>query len=141
MKAHSLVAALLFAAPALAAPPPIPTPRPLEEISCSFTEPFINVDWSEATGRVRIVDAMKIEWDENGRVINDNAETKEGFAKVRTGKNTFEIRNSKGEVAVHLTLDFNGNNGMSDVITPYSGVMGSLHGGCSSSYYEDQILE
>lgn len=120
---------------------PIPTPRPNEVISCSFTEPFFSIEWNEATGQVKRVDSTTMEWDEKGNVIKENAAIKEGFAKVRTGENTFEIRNAKGEVAVRLTLDFQGNDGMSDTITPYSGIVGAFHGGCSSNYYADKTLE
>jgi hypothetical protein len=121
---------------------PIPTPRPMELIRCSFTEPFFTVEWNEATGKVKTVEADEVEWDENGNVIDDHAVIKEGFAKIRTGENTFDIRNAKGEVAVKLTLDFDGNDGMSDTITPYTGLFGSsLYGGCSSNYYKDKTLE
>lgn len=157
MKAPVVLAALLISAPALAQNPrleripvptprpslniPIPTPRPMELITCSFTEPFFSVEWNEASGQVKTVHASNMEWDDKGNVTKENAEIKEGFSKVRTGQNTFEIRNDKGEVAVRLTLDFNGSDGMSDTITPYSGLIGPHHGGCSSNYYANKTLE
>jgi hypothetical protein len=120
---------------------PVPTPRPNELITCSFTEPFFTIEWNEATGQVKRVDAHEMEWDDKGNVVKDNAVITEGYSKVKVGENTYDIRNAKGDVAVRLVLDFQGNDGMSDVITPYTGRAGTLYGGCSSNRYTNKTAE
>ena len=111
---HLLIAAFAFTGLAAQA----------DIIKCSFTEPFINVEYSMTQSALRTVDM------EGKKTI-----TKSVSFQI-LGAGSFELRNKNGNTIMRLELNNKGSDGMSDRIYPYESqwLTKGLWGGCTSNF-------
>ena len=110
-----LLIALTLALPAIAQ---------ADIIKCSFTEPFINVEYSMTQSTLRTVDM------EGKKTVTKNV----SFQILGAG--SFELRNKYNNVIMRLELNNKGSDGMSDRIYPYESqwLTKGLWGGCTSNF-------
>lgn len=99
-------------------------------ISCNFTEPFFSLKYDTTT-----YELVRTENDGNGEVVT---ETKSA-ALLFKSSTKFELISEDKKVLLKLNLNFNGSDGMSDIIYPYEAELlmedgSSLWGGCESNY-------
>ena len=128
----------LFALLALAASSSAFAANQPEQIRCSFTESFLNLEWNEDTGVLGLASPDHVDLNDQGQVVLVY-DRKPGFRKIQTGARAFEIRSEREPgLVLRLVLDFQGNNGMNDAITPYSAWLNGEAGACSSSLYKDK---
>ncbi len=103
-------------------------------IKCTFTEPFINTEYSMAQQTLTVIDDFTQYPKKIRRVIKN-------VSFQIKGPGQFVLLNDKKKVVQNLTLSFKGSNGMSDTIYPYEviwygheSMANGGHGGCSSNY-------
>ena len=109
-----IICALALAIPGLAG---------ADIIKCTFTEPFYTTTYSMAQQSLTVVNNLT-----NARSVERNV----SFQIIDSG--VFEIRSLGGAVRQRLTLDWNGSDGMSDRVFPYSVRWRGLNGGCTSNF-------
>lgn len=116
-----------FAFLALAASP---AARAEEMLTCYFTEPFITTKIES--------DMVREEGPEEGKIF---------LVAVRTqntdGSLTVEYKGLRSEShTINLRRDWQGSDGMSDRIFPYSAVRdGNLYGGCESESEKHRVVD
>lgn len=91
-------------------------------IKCSFTEPFINFEYSMTQSSMKVNDANY------GEYTIKNV----SFQIMSAG--AFELWDKNKNVIVRLYLDGNGSDGMSDYTYPYTATWNGLYGGCTSNF-------
>lgn len=107
-------------------------------IKCSFTEPFINTEYSTTQSTLTII---------NGPLEETEVIKNVSFQIKSAGE--FELVSKEGKVLQRLFLNFKGSDGMSDNIYPYDvqdykwtgDSKHALYGGCSSNYLKTKIVE
>lgn len=108
---------------------------------CSFTEPFISITYDAATGK--ITENGPEHWDEEKQEFVPEVIAENGrFTVVKTDEygydKSFKLYDDKGQVILEAALDFQGSDGMSDRVYPFSAIYhqgsfsGTLHGGCQT---------
>lgn len=93
-------------------------------IVCRQTEPFINETFDTEKGTVSVVTPENM----------NNPDVSGGLKFVIKGAGKFEIRTAQGALRRALTLNYDGSDGMSDLVYPFdggAGINGSI--GCESS--------
>ncbi len=117
MKALAFIAASLFITSAQA-----------DIIKCSFTEPFINFEYSMTQSAMKVNDANYGEY----TIKNVSFQIK--------GPGQFQLFDKNNNVIVNLTLDNEGSDGMSDYTYPYTAQWDGLWGGCTSNFQAKSLL-
>ena len=105
------------------------------ELRCSFTEPFFNLTFDSATGKVIELWADVTDPD-TGQPI-PQVITESG-ARLIAGdpSDSTSFRLVKGEETIlDLKLTGNGSNGMSDTLYPFQAWRGRFDGGCETAKY------
>lgn len=112
---------------------------PNEIISCNFTEPFFTVSYDDSLGLLmRELADDEIRRDEETGETLVTIRRSYDAQKIKTGKNTYIVKNARGRVVLELTRDFNGSDGMSDVTYAYSAKSDGFVGGCRSNLYKSK---
>lgn len=95
-------------------------------IRCSFTEPFVIATYSTNTQELIISYDVKYA----------NSKTLKDVSLQIMGPGVFELWDAEQKVVQVLELSYNGSDGMSDYVYPYSvhWVPENLHGGCISNH-------
>ena len=95
-------------------------------IRCSFTEPFAITTYSTNTME------LKISYD----VETLKNKTLKGVSLEIIGPGVFELWDEEKRVVQRLELSYNGSDGMSDFVYPYSvhWIPEDLYGGCASNH-------
>ena len=119
------------------------SPIPQKDLlMCSFTEPFFNITYDANRGTVTYVGVDS--YDKNtgtfaSETLAQNAKIVGSDLDNSVMGSKFQLLDDKGQVILHLVLNFQGSNGMSDEIYPFDAwYMGSklhypLQGGCEST--------
>lgn len=96
---------------------------------CSFTEPFINIQYSTTTNEMTTAQF-------NGE--GEDVTVQKNVSFQIKGSNLFELLSADKKVLMKLNLNFKGSDGMSDTVFPYDAELmregDSLWGGCSSNF-------
>jgi hypothetical protein len=118
---------------ATAAPSPQPADQKTSSIHCSFTEPFFGLDFDL---KKREVSRTEPDWKHDSgksitKVIAKGIRVRTDMSDPFVPK--YKVLTSSGKVLAELTLDVQGSDGMSDIISPFSIKFANLLGGCSSN--------
>ncbi len=97
-------------------------------IKCSFTEPFINLEYSMTQSSLKV----------SGADIATYSVKNVSFQIF--GPGSFELWDRNKNALVTLQMDFDGSDGMSDFMYPYSAIYNGQHGGCSSNFAKKSEL-
>ncbi len=102
-------------------------------INCVFTEPFFSLDFDL---KKREVSLTEPDWKHDAGKTVTKVIAK--GIRVRTDMSdpfvpSYTVLTSTGKVFAVLTLDVQGSDGMSDVISPFSIKYAKMFGGCSSN--------
>lgn len=99
---------------------------------CSFTEPFFTVTYDSESGVITYVGAENFN-EETGEFEPVILST-DGDFQAAAGDNEYILVDGSGNTLMSLTLDFEGSDGMSDFIYPFTAQFGeSLFGGCETT--------
>ena len=94
-------------------------------IKCYFTEPFYTTVYSMTQSKLTTTEAL------TGKVVY-----RKNVSFQIKGPGSFELLSLNGQVLQTLTLDYQGSDGMSDKIYPYTvSAPGIGIGGCTSNYH------
>lgn len=91
-------------------------------IKCTFTEPFISLEYSMTQSSLKI----------SGADISTYTIKNVSFQIF--GPGSFELWDKNKNAVVILQMDFNGSDGMSDYTYPYSASYDGVQGGCTSNF-------
>lgn len=97
-------------------------------IKCSFTEPFVNFEYSMTQSSMKISGADFATY----TVKNISFQIKDA--------GRFELFDKNNNVVARLYLDNNGSDGMSDYVYPYTAEWDGLIGGCTSNFKAKSLL-
>ena len=126
---------------ALAAPPVQPAVQPENQktnaIHCTFTEPFFSLHF-DLKKREVLIDEPNLN---NGGRTSVTRVIAKGI-RVRTHMSDpflpkYSVLTSSGKLLASLTLDVQGSDGMSDIISPFSIKYENWYGGCSSNQIKE----
>lgn len=99
-------------------------------IKCTFTEPFINFEYSMTQSRLTVIDPVS-----NYPAVIKTKTNNVSFQIMGPGH--FELWDKNKNVLAVLFLTYNGSDGMSDNVFPYDVQFvgyGGLRGGCTSNF-------
>jgi uncharacterized membrane protein len=96
-------------------------------IKCSFTEPFVEIQYSMTQSSLTVTSA-----DEPTYVVKN-------VSLQILGAGYFELWNAQKNTVVQLSLDFNGSDGMSDYTYPYTAQWNGYWGGCTSNFLHKEL--
>lgn len=102
-------------------------------IKCYFTEPFLTVTYSMTQSKLTVKD----------EATQDTYSIKAVSFQIK-GPGQFELWNSSNKAIMELDLNFQGSDGMSDNIYPYTAMylnkgIGILYGGCTSNFVNEVV--
>jgi hypothetical protein len=107
-------------------------------INCSFTEPFINIDIDTKSGKV-VLNSPDFSTDDYKLNQIDISKSVKVTNSLVNGVPTISVTDKKdGSSVLKAVLNYEGNDGMSDIITAYDAVYAyqgkgsKLFGGCDS---------
>ncbi len=112
---------------------------------CTFTEPFIDISFEAETGLITYVSVDS--YDEVNKTFTPKELAKNGKLIPVTGPDEsaadfypvegsqFELKDDNDDLILSLTLDFQGSDGMSDTIYPFTAKYLSIYGGCETQKY------
>jgi hypothetical protein len=103
-------------------------------LHCSFTEPFFNITYDSATGKVILVSADV--FDENGKPIPEviAEKAKLEYSDPAGDRTKLALKNGN-ETILRLELTGQGSDGMSDNMFPFQAWYGQRDGGCDTEKY------
>ncbi len=94
-------------------------------IKCYFTEPFYTTVYSMTQSKLTTTESL------TGKIVY-----RKNVSFQIKGPGTFELLSLNGQVLQTLTLDYQGSDGMSDKVYPYTvNAPGIGIGGCTSNYH------
>lgn len=96
-------------------------------IKCSFTEPFINLEYSMTQSSLTVSGADFATY------------TVKNVSFQIFGPGSFELWNQNKNTVVTLQMDNNGSDGMSDYVYPYTAIYNGQYGGCTSNFAPKQL--
>lgn len=98
-------------------------------IKCSFTEPFVNFEYSMTQSSMKVSGADFATY------------TVSNVSFQIMGPGAFELWDKNKNVVVRLYLDGAGSDGMSDYVYPYTANWNGLYGGCTSNFQAKSLVQ